>query len=287
MNGYSTSTVSLTSADGVKTTEAAIMPKGIFFDLEVLAAAPLRLARAGLGDSICRATAQTDWLLSHALFDTPYAETPYRLQRDDEQAVFASASGLGDRNLGSLAALCRLLVLTGLGTIVTGTSQYGSGAEHLISHAVDRLAGPLHPGSLHGEQVGVATLWSAGLQAATLDAGDPPVVRASPVDWRGVEARFGATGVEAFRRKALTPERAERLNRRLADRWSEIQSRRRAIARPIKDLRDALRAAGAPESPEDVGLDPDLFARAARHARELRDRFTILDLASDSGALDV
>ena len=48
----------------------------------VLAAAPSRMMRAGLGDTVCRTTAQVDWLLSHLLLDTVYAETPYRLMAD-------------------------------------------------------------------------------------------------------------------------------------------------------------------------------------------------------------
>ena len=286
MNGYTTGTVSLSTADGLKTTAAANMPRGVFLDLAVLAEAPIRLARAGLGDSICRTTAQTDWLLSHVLFDTPYSTTPYRLQLEDEQPMFDLASGLQERNLAALAALCRVLLLTGLGTILTGTSQYGSGAEHLVSHAIDRLAGPLHPGSLHGEQVGVATLCTAALQAGVLQAPTAPVVSARDVDWSGVAGRFGPIGVEQFRRKTLTPDRAERLNARLAERWPVIREQVSTFARSLDQLDTALRLAGAPRTPDALGLDRRVFARAAGSAREMRDRYTILDLAADSGLLD-
>jgi glycerol-1-phosphate dehydrogenase [NAD(P)+] len=50
-----------------------------FLDLSILAAAPVRMIRSGLGDSLCRATAQADWLLSHLLFDLPYRTMPFRL----------------------------------------------------------------------------------------------------------------------------------------------------------------------------------------------------------------
>ena len=56
-----------------RTTSPAHAPTGVFFDLAVLAAAPARMMRAGLGDTVCRTTAQVDWLLSHLLLDTAYA----------------------------------------------------------------------------------------------------------------------------------------------------------------------------------------------------------------------
>src|SRR5690349_21269882 len=64
MNGYTSLSASIATA-GVKTSFRTRTPLGVFFDLKVLAAAPPRLIRAGLGDSACHSTAQADWLLSH------------------------------------------------------------------------------------------------------------------------------------------------------------------------------------------------------------------------------
>ena len=50
------------------------------------------MMRAGLGDTVCRTTAQVDWLLSHLLLDTVYAETPYRLMAEDEPRLYALAA---------------------------------------------------------------------------------------------------------------------------------------------------------------------------------------------------
>ncbi|MEZ5862541.1 MAG: iron-containing alcohol dehydrogenase [Geminicoccaceae bacterium] len=83
MNGYVTGTASITRGD-FKLSLPSHAPLGVFLDLEVLAAAPPRLTRAGLGDALCRGTAQIDWLLSHLLLDTVYAESPFAMQRVDE-----------------------------------------------------------------------------------------------------------------------------------------------------------------------------------------------------------
>ncbi len=86
MNGYVTATASL-SRKGHKSTLAAACPRAALFDLAVLARAPARLIRAGIGDTLCRTTAQADWLLAHLLHGTPYDELPFRWQADDEPAL--------------------------------------------------------------------------------------------------------------------------------------------------------------------------------------------------------
>ena len=78
MNGYTSMNAAIT-VDGHKKTLPAATPLGVFMDLGVLAAAPARMIRAGLGDSLCRSTAQADWLLSHHLLGTPYRRAPFAL----------------------------------------------------------------------------------------------------------------------------------------------------------------------------------------------------------------
>ena len=46
-----------------------------------------------------------------------------------------------------------------------------------------------------------------------------------------------------------------------------------------------MKRAGGPTTPADIGLAPDFYAAAVRNARFLRDRYTFLDLADDSGHL--
>jgi glycerol-1-phosphate dehydrogenase [NAD(P)+] len=287
MNGYTTSTVSI-SRDGYKHSLAAGAPQGVFLDLAVLAAAPLRMIRAGLGDVLCRATAQIDWLLSHVLVGTAYAEDPFAIQAADEQALLERAGGLASRDPAAIRALVRLLVLSGLGMLLVGSSHPGSGGEHAISHYIDMLLRP-HPGSLHGEQVGIASLTTARLQAALLAREEPPRVAPLEIDALGMRRRYGplAEGcLAAMRAKALDTERADALNARLEERWPEIRRRLLEIALPPARLEQALREAGAATRPEDLGIDPDFYRGAVLHAREVRERYAMLDLAADAGLLE-
>ncbi len=286
MNGYVTSTVSITRGD-YKLSLEAHAPAGVFFDLEIQAAAPRRMIRAGLGDAICRGVAQIDWLFSHLLLNTPYFESPYDLQLVDEPKLFAAAPRLLSGDLDAVAALVHILTLGGLGVIVSGTSHSGSMGEHGISHFIDMFARP-HPGSLHGEQVGLATLTMARLQALLLAETSPPVLAAMPLDRAALAARYGDKAplcIAALEAKVLDAERLARANARLERYWDDW---RRALARlavpPIR-LEATLAAAGAATRPADLGLDPDLYRTAVAHAHEIRDRFTFLDLAAATGRL--
>jgi glycerol-1-phosphate dehydrogenase [NAD(P)+] len=288
MNGYTTGTVSMFAPNGVKTTRKAVMPRGVFLDLQVLRRAPARLTLAGLGDSICRTTAQVDWLLSRHLLGTNYTETPYLLQTVDEEAMFATAGLLPQGDLPALAALCRILILMGIGTVVTGTTQYGSGSEHLTSHAIDMLAGRRHPGSMHGEQTGIATLSMARLQESILDRPEPPRLSPTQMDVSGILNRFGPAGPDCmaeFRRKSLDARAASDMNHRLDESWTELRTGLLGKLRRITELERAMAATGAPLTAEDLGLDAGLYRQAILHAREIRNRYSVLDLAGDSGLL--
>jgi glycerol-1-phosphate dehydrogenase [NAD(P)+] len=288
MNGYVTATASL-DRGGVKVSLPARSPIAALFDLDVLRQAPARLIRAGIGDAICRTTAQTDWLLGHHLRDTPYSEAPYLLQIEDEPYLLSHAAAVAAGDLEGVAALTRLLVLAGLGMVMVGGSQPASMGEHLVSHYIDMMAEP-HPGSLHGEQVGVATLTLSRLQHALLRAERPPEVRPTRLDHAAMRARYGASLGERliaqYRAKALDEAAAAQMNARLAEVWPSMRARLQEVMLPTGRLREALAAAGAPTTGVELGLRSDFYREAVRHAREIRDRYSILDLAGDAGLLE-
>jgi glycerol-1-phosphate dehydrogenase [NAD(P)+] len=285
MDGYVTTTVSITK-DQFKASLPAQAPRGVFFDLEILCAAPKRMILSGFGDTICRSTAQVDWLLSHLLLDTVYAETPYRLMEEDEPLLLRAAAGIGKGEPEALLRLTRLLILSGLGVLVTNTSHCGSMGEHGISHYIDMLAKP-HPGTLHGQQVGVGT-WTLGrLQARMLASDTPP--RLSPIapdaDFDRRYGRFAPAFREAMARKPLDELGTARVNRRLAESWPEIRRRLLAVMLPVAEMERAILAAGMPHRGRDLGLDPAFYRQAVAHAHEIRDRYCFLDLAAQAGML--
>jgi glycerol-1-phosphate dehydrogenase [NAD(P)+] len=287
MNGYVRSTAWI-SRDGQRSSLEAQAPKGVFFDLGVLAKAPQRMVLAGLGDVICRTTAQLDWLLSHHLLGTAYAQTPYELMRVEEPGFYAAAAGLPEGEPEAILRLTRMLVLSGLGGLVTNSSHCGSMGEHSISHYVDMLADP-HPGTLHGEQVGVATWTMARLQLQMLQSPRPPRLRPLHLDEVGLQRRFGrfaATCREAITAKPFDAAGTDRLNAVLEAKWPRIRKSLLAAMLPMETLEDVIEDTEMPRSALQIGLETEIYREAVGHAHELRDRYGFLDLAAQAGFLE-
>ena len=56
--------------------------------------------------------------------------------------------------------------------------------------------------------------------------------------------------------------------------------------RPPEALEAVLRKAGAPCRPDELHWPSAFYREAVRHAREIRDRVTFLDLAGDAGLFE-
>ena len=288
MNGYTSKNAAIT-VEGHKKSLAAAAPVGVFMDLTVLAAAPARMIRAGLGDSLCRSTAQADWLLSHHLFATPYRRAPFVLLADDEPALLNDPEALLRNDPDAMRSLARTLVLSGLGMTICDGSYPASQGEHLISHYIDMRAPADRAAYFHGEQVGVATLTMARIQESVLAAG-PPRLSPDAVGQAELRRRFGDDVGEScwreFAAKRLTDEARVRLQRHLDDHWDEICASVRRAMIPSERIRDMLRRANCAVTPADIGLTTGFYATAVHDARFLRDRYTFLDLAGDSQRRD-
>lgn len=292
MNGYTSVSASITER-GFKRSVRARTPIAVFVDLGVFAAAPLRLVRAGLGDSACRPTAQSDWLLATALVDppVPYREAPFAMLAADEAILFAEAEGLARGDLVAHRALARTLVLSGFGMTACGGSFPASQGEHLISHYLEMMGGEVAHAALHGEQTGVAALAMARLQARILAEERAPVLLWSKLTRETLRAHYGDDLGDACWRECegKLPDRdlADIWSARLEAAWPALRARIGAIAIEPARLEAILVRAGAPTTPVAIGIPERLFFAACMHAREIRDRYTFLDLAADmAGHLD-
>lgn len=286
MNGYASVSAAITE-NGLKKSLPARLPRGVFLDLDVLAAAPARLRAAGFGDSMARATAQVDWLAAHLLLGKPYREAPFMLLSEAEGPMIAAAPEIAAGDRDAVRLLAETLVLSGCGMTICGGSYPASQGEHLIAHYLDMRGRDL-PEAYHGEHIAVTTLTMARLQAEVLGA---PALRLAPPlesEERFV-ARFGATlGREcwqAYRPKILSEDELAALNRRLATGWPSMRQRLATVALPADAIEQALVSAGAPTKPADVGIPQSLYDEAVLRARLIRDRYTSLDIAAATGLL--
>ncbi|TPJ52446.1 iron-containing alcohol dehydrogenase [Mesorhizobium sp. B2-6-4] len=290
MNGYGASTASVTLASGLKISLPSHAPRGIFLDLGISAAAPTWLSAAGLGDSLCRSTAQIDWWASHRLFGTYYSDVPYLLQARDEEPMLANASGLARHDITAVGHLQRVLTLCSMGVCFAGVSHPGSMGEHQISHWIDMFAGEHHPGTTHGQQVGVASLVMARLQARLMDMEEPPQARPTVVDEAAMRARYGPQlgplCIAEMKKTALDPSQTEAFNRRLGEIWPALRRELRPMATPVARMEAVLKAARGPVTGSELGLPRQLWHDAIRYSREIRGRWSFVNLAADAGLLE-
>ena len=290
MDGYTSSTASMGLPSGLKVSLKAQAPRGVFLDLGVIAAAPPRMAAAGFGDCLCSSVARIDWWMSHRLLGSFFKEEPYLISAENDEIMNVCAAGIGRGELNAIGYLVRGLTLSGLGISFTQVSNHGSMSEHQISHYIDCFARERHPGTLHGQQVGVASLTMAALQERILAEAAAPVMQPTQLDEADMIRRMGpaigAQCAEEYRKKALDADGAAALNAKLAEIWPSLREECLAIAVPVQTMRARLAAAGGATSAAELGLDRAFYREAIRHAHEMRNRFSFVDIACDAGWLD-
>lgn len=290
MNGYTSSTASLTLDSGLKVSLPSHTPAGFFVDLKVSAAAPPYLAASGFADCLARSVAQTDWWMSHRLLGTAYFQQPYTIQAADEIELNKRAEDLPKGDIEAMGYLYRVLTLCGLGISFTGISHHGSMGEHQISHYIDCFAGARHPGSLHGQQVGIASLSMARLQQHILADERALSVHPTHIDLADMNRRFGdevaSQCLAELRQKAFDRDGAIAFNRKLEDIWPELRRELAAFTIPADEMKRLLSAAGGATTAAELGVPVDLYREAIVHCREMRNRFSFLDVAADAGTLE-
>jgi glycerol-1-phosphate dehydrogenase [NAD(P)+] len=82
---------------------------------------------------------------------------------------------------------------------------------------------------------------------------------------------------------------ADRLGRRLArlrDRWPALREHLASQLLPAERVAAMLAAAGCPSDPSELGLDRATFRATYARARMIRRRYTVLDLAAETGLLN-
>ena len=139
---------------------AAEPPLAVVADTSVIADAPWRLTTAGCADIISNYTAVRDWQLAHRLQNVRYSGYAGALAEMTAEMLVENADSIAEGLEESAWVVVKALVSSGVAMSIAGSSRPASGAEHLVSHQLDRLA----PGAaLHGHQVGVGSIVTAYL----------------------------------------------------------------------------------------------------------------------------
>jgi glycerol-1-phosphate dehydrogenase [NAD(P)+] len=261
------------------------------------------MTAAGYGDLLGKVPAGADWIVADALQVDPIDPHVWSLVQGPLREATARPAELAAGDRSAMEALVEGLMMSGLAMQVAGSSRPASGAEHYFSHLWE-LEGLAHgveggPPPEHGLKVGFASIAMAAfyerLLQRDLSTVDIEARRRLWPSWEQVEQKVRATHrTPGLDQAALAQSRekyidADQLAQRLTllrERWPALRERIQQQLLTANQLREQLGAAGCPTSPAELGLSlADLKATYIR-ARMIRSRYTILDLADETGTLN-
>lgn len=137
----------------------ATAPLGVFVDIDVVKKAPTRLLASGCGDLIANIIAVRDWQLGHKKTGEYYGRYSADLALMSAKIVMENSAQYAKKGLDA-RVIIEALISAGVASCIAGSSRPCSGAEHLFSHALDKIA----PGKgLHGEKCGIGSIMMAKL----------------------------------------------------------------------------------------------------------------------------
>jgi len=138
----------------------ASAPLGVFVDIDIIRKAPAKLLASGCGDLIANIIAVKDWQLGHEKTGEYYGRYSANLALMSAKIVMENSSYYAKNGL-DIRVIVEALISAGVASCIAGSSRPCSGAEHLFSHALDKIA----PGrGLHGEKCGIGSIMMAKLQ---------------------------------------------------------------------------------------------------------------------------
>ncbi len=303
MDGYTAFGASI-ARDGYKHTMTCPAPRAVLADLEVLVEAPPEMTSAGYADLLGKVTAGADWLIADALGVEEIDPAVWSLVQGSLREWIGKPAELNAGDQDVMESLIEGLIMSGLAMQAAASSRPASGAEHLFSHlwemeGLGHGEGHEGPPLSHGFKVGVGSVAVAALYERILerDLGNlnvEEIVRTWPSQEemeQSVRSSHETPGldeaaVEESRAKYVSAGELTRRLELLRERWPVLSDRLTDQLLPASRLRDMLQAAGCPVSPSEIGLSVEAFEATYFRAQTIRRRYTVLDLAKETGILE-
>jgi glycerol-1-phosphate dehydrogenase [NAD(P)+] len=293
MDGFA-STVSPLIVNHMKITYEAHAPYAIIGDTTLLKDAPMKMITAGVGDILGKYTCLCDWEISHCINGEYHCEVLVNIVNRSIQTVVANIAQAKNRDPHAISSIMEALVLTGIAMSFAGNSRPASGSEHHLSHYWEMMF--LFQGKqpvLHGTKVGIGTI--AVLKAYELlfqhevdfDQAERNAFDYSPEKW---ETEMKAAYLEASDAViSLEKEIGKNKHENVVSRIKSVESNWDYIQKVVNSLpsadsiRNLLLSIGAPADPMAVGIDKITFLNSFSVAKELRNRYGLLQLLFDLG----
>lgn len=299
MNGF-TSGLAATLDDGIKLTKKAPPPRAAWALPSTLQEAPAAMTAAGLGDLHSKPISSADWRLSHRLNGAPWDEPVVEMLTTVTELSLGIADGLRASNPDAYAQLFAGLCLTGIAMQAATPGSQASGAEHLVSHYFDMIAGSNsfeHRATHHGAQVAVGCMVSLSAWQFALRAFEenrplescPEHIYIPEQRSAWIDGHFRSLGPAIRAMHERSPVSREDVMRRRAVLESTQGEAVQDASTHLPDaqwLRDELQRAGCPTHFSELGVGCELAEQCIRYAPWVRARYTIFHLLLECGWYD-
>lgn len=301
MDGYASSVAPMI-INQMKVTVEACGAAAILGDPTVLSASPAIMLAAGLGDILGKYSAICDWRMGALVTDEYYCEDVARQVLETVESCRRQSRNLGRHDPAAAKSIMEGLILSGIYMSQVGNSRPASGAEHHLSHFWEMsLLRQGRPPVLHGSKVGLASIMICSLYRHLLTI-QPDFTRAREHARARMSEEDHQTWVKQMR--VAYQEGADELIElekisgkndpaRMARRIDMLEEKWMLLCHVIEEtipdpetIRQALVEAGGVTDPEQLGIDRLMVADALRYAREMRNRYTVLQLYADLGLTD-
>ena len=296
MDGFASS-LAVLNINNLKTSIEAQTPTAIIGDTEILKGAPYRMIAAGLGDLLGKSTCLCDWKLAKVINGEHYCEKIVELVEKCVDDVLKVADKAKERDPKVLGDIMEGLVLTGVAMSLYGNSRPASGCEHHMSHYWEMVFEQAGKRPVpHGTQVGVGTVLVLRLVEALrktnvdFDAARAYAKAYDQAAWEeNIREAYGpaAQGVIDMEAKAQKNEVNAHLQRidAMEKNWAEITTLLETLP-ASETVMELLKSLGASYLPEQIEVDEEMLRNTFRYCKEVRARYTILQMAWDLGLLE-
>ena len=212
--------------------------------------------------------------------------------------MMGQVKNIKERDPDTIKTIMEALVLTGIAMSFVGNSRPASGCEHHMSHYWEMMfLFQGRPAVLHGTKVGVGTAVAVRLYkelAARQMDYEGAREKAENYDvhcWEenmrrtyGIAAE-GVIDLEKTERKN-DPEQVEKRLEIIEEHEDEIRKTIEELVPSLALVQKVLTDLEAPVNPLELGIDRDMVADSIMVAKEVRNRYTLLQLLWDLGLLE-
>jgi glycerol-1-phosphate dehydrogenase [NAD(P)+] len=211
-----------------------VVAEPIIADLDLIATAPARLNRAGVGDLLSIQTGRHDWALGARAGTIEFDAEVDAAAADVLERLYPMADGVASVTHQALEHIIRAYVEVNALLLTVGHSGPEEGSEHYFGYAVEAHTGRSF---VHGELIGLGTVLMSGLQGND-QAGAASFLDRCGVEWRPHQLDLDRATLEAVILDLPRFVRAKRLPHSIID---EAHLDRSAVAVLLDTLPQPIR----------------------------------------------